>query len=55
MSSYKHAIDGLYRVYSEEGFRRLFSGASTAVSRGFLMTVGQIAFYDQVCQQMICP
>ncbi|CAD7084090.1 unnamed protein product [Hermetia illucens] len=45
--NYKHAIDGLIRVYREEGFRRLFSGATTATGRGFLMTIGQIAFYDQ--------
>ena len=45
--SYKHAIDGLWRVYKEEGFRRLFSGATTATSRAVLMTIGQIAFYDQ--------
>uniref|UniRef100_A0A1B0D1L7 Uncharacterized protein n=1 Tax=Phlebotomus papatasi TaxID=29031 RepID=A0A1B0D1L7_PHLPP len=45
---YKNAIDGLFRVYREEGFRRLFSGASTATMRGFMMTIGQIAFYDQV-------
>lgn len=46
--SYKNAIDGLLRVRREEGFRRLFSGAETATSRGFMMTVGQIAFYDQI-------
>lgn len=46
--SYKNAIDGLLRVRREEGFGRLFSGASTATGRGFLMTIGQIAFYDQV-------
>lgn len=45
--SYKNAIDGLLRVRKEEGFRRLFAGASTATARGFLMTIGQIAFYDQ--------
>lgn len=48
MCSYKNAIDGLLRVRREEGFRRLFSGATTATGRGFLMTIGQIAFYDQV-------
>lgn len=48
ISSYKNAIDGLLRVRREEGFPRLFSGVSTATGRGFLMTVGQIAFYDQV-------
>lgn len=35
-------------MHREEGFRRLFSGATTATIRGFLMTIGQIAFYDQV-------
>jgi len=48
VSSYKHALDGLIRVYREEGTRRLFAGASTATSRAILMTVGQLSFYDQV-------
>lgn len=51
--SYKHAIDGLWRVYSEEGFRRLFSGCSTATSRAVFMTIGQLSFYDQVKKMMI--
>ncbi|KAJ8979395.1 hypothetical protein NQ317_015824 [Molorchus minor] len=46
--NYKHAIDGLIRVYSEEGVRKLFSGASTATSRAVFMTIGQLSFYDQV-------
>uniref|UniRef100_V5I9F2 Mitochondrial dicarboxylate carrier n=1 Tax=Anoplophora glabripennis TaxID=217634 RepID=V5I9F2_ANOGL len=46
--NYKHAIDGLIRVYQEEGVRRLFSGASTATSRAIFMTIGQLSFYDQV-------
>ncbi|XP_071443761.1 mitochondrial dicarboxylate carrier isoform X2 [Hetaerina americana] len=46
--NYKHAFDGLFRVYREEGIRRLFSGASTATSRAVFMTVGQLSFYDQV-------
>jgi solute carrier family 25 (mitochondrial dicarboxylate transporter), member 10 len=46
--NYKNAIDGLFRVYREEGFRRLFSGASTATSRAVFMTIGQLSFYDQV-------
>lgn len=32
----------------EEGFRRLFSGATTATGRGCMMNIGQIAFYEQV-------
>lgn len=51
--SYKNAIDGLLRVRREEGFRRLFGGASTATMRGFMMTVGQIAFYDEVKRIML--
>lgn len=35
-------------MYREEGFRRLFSGASTATARAILMTIGQISFYDQI-------
>lgn len=46
--NYKNAIDGLVKVYRHEGFKRLFSGASTATGRGVLMTIGQIAFYDQI-------
>lgn len=46
--SYKNAIDGLLRIHREEGFLRLYSGVSTAALRGFFMTVGQVAFYDQV-------
>ncbi|KAK3530294.1 hypothetical protein QTP86_023917 [Hemibagrus guttatus] len=39
--NYKHALDGLYRVWCEEGTRKLFSGATMASSRGALVTVGQ--------------
>ncbi|EDW97228.1 mitochondrial dicarboxylate carrier [Drosophila yakuba] len=45
--NYNNAFDGLIRVYRQEGFKRLFSGATTATARGILMTIGQIAFYDQ--------
>ena len=46
--SYKNAIEGLFRVYRQEGFTRLYAGATTASTRGFLMTIGQVAFYDQI-------
>ncbi|KAL1488949.1 hypothetical protein ABEB36_014733 [Hypothenemus hampei] len=46
--NYKHALDGLIRVYQEEGISRLFSGASTATSRAVFMTIGQLSFYDQI-------
>ncbi|XP_057650894.1 mitochondrial dicarboxylate carrier [Diorhabda carinulata] len=46
--NYKHAIDGLIRVFREEGPTRLFSGATTATTRAIFMTIGQLSFYDQV-------
>ncbi|XP_052868890.1 mitochondrial dicarboxylate carrier-like [Anopheles cruzii] len=45
--NYKNAIDGIMRVWREEGFRRLFSGASSATARSVFMTIGQLTFYDQ--------
>lgn len=43
----------MFRVWKEEGFPRLFSGASMATSRAVLMTVGQLSFYDQIKQMLI--
>ncbi len=40
--SYKHAIDGLFRIYKEEGATKLFSGATMASSRAILVTIGQV-------------
>uniref|UniRef100_T1PDR2 Mitochondrial carrier protein n=1 Tax=Musca domestica TaxID=7370 RepID=T1PDR2_MUSDO len=51
--NYKNAVDGLIKVYRQEGFKRLFSGATTATGRGVLMTVGQIAFYDQIKSMLL--
>ncbi|KAF7650818.1 hypothetical protein LDENG_00120240 [Lucifuga dentata] len=51
--NYKHAIDGLIRVFREEGVRKLFSGATMASSRGALVTVGQLACYDQAKQLVL--
>ena len=38
-SSYRHTFDSLFRVWKEESFSRLFSGATVATSRAVLMTV----------------
>uniref|UniRef100_A0A6I8S2W6 Mitochondrial dicarboxylate carrier n=1 Tax=Xenopus tropicalis TaxID=8364 RepID=A0A6I8S2W6_XENTR len=51
--SYAHALDGMFRVIREEGFRKLFSGATMASSRGALVTVGQLACYDQAKQLVL--
>ncbi|NXJ68642.1 DIC protein, partial [Rostratula benghalensis] len=52
-SSYSHALDGMYRVFREEGLKKLFSGATMASSRGALVTVGQLACYDQAKQLVL--
>lgn len=51
--NYKHALDGIYRVFREEGVRRMFSGASMASSRGALVTIGQLSCYDQAKQLVL--
>ncbi|XP_069125174.1 mitochondrial dicarboxylate carrier-like [Argopecten irradians] len=51
--NYKHAFDGLYRVFREEGVKRMFSGASMASSRAVMVTVGQLAGYDQIKQVLM--
>uniref|UniRef100_A0A8D0KP98 Mitochondrial dicarboxylate carrier n=1 Tax=Salvator merianae TaxID=96440 RepID=A0A8D0KP98_SALMN len=51
--NYSHALDGLYRVYAEEGVKKLFSGATMASSRGALVTVGQLSCYDQAKQLVL--
>lgn len=51
--NYKNALDGLWRVYRQEGLTKLFSGGSTATARAVLMTVGQISFYEQIKQTLL--
>jgi len=46
--NYKNALDGLYRIVRDEGPIKCFNGATMASSRGVLVTVGQLACYDQV-------
>ncbi|XP_072530676.1 mitochondrial dicarboxylate carrier [Salminus brasiliensis] len=51
--NYAHALDGVLRVWREEGIRKLFSGASMASSRGALVSVGQLSCYDQAKQLVL--
>ncbi|NXQ58643.1 DIC protein, partial [Anthoscopus minutus] len=51
--NYSHALDGMYRVFREEGVKKLFAGASVASSRGALVTVGQLSCYDQAKQLVL--
>lgn len=51
--NYKHAFDGLWKVYKNEGVPRMFGGATMASSRAVLVTVGQLACYDQIKQMLL--
>ncbi|KAK3091605.1 hypothetical protein FSP39_021110 [Pinctada imbricata] len=51
--NYKHAIDGMYQVYRHEGIRSSFGGATMASSRAVMVTVGQLAGYDQIKQVLM--
>jgi len=51
--NYKHALDGLYRVTKEEGLSKCFNGATMATCRAVVMTIGQLAFYDQFKQWLL--
>merc|ERR1712226_347651 len=51
--NYKHVFDGLLRVMREEGFVRLYSGCLMGSSRGALMSVGQMASYDTIKEQIL--
>lgn len=52
--NYKHAIDGMIRVAKEEGFAKLFKWCQLGnYESGFLMTIGQLCFYDQIKQTLL--
>ncbi|XP_057311453.1 mitochondrial dicarboxylate carrier-like isoform X2 [Hydractinia symbiolongicarpus] len=51
--NYSHAFNGLYRVAVEDGFRTLFAGVTMTATRGLLMTIGQVAVYDQTKQMLM--
>jgi len=44
--NYKNAVDGLARIIKEEGAGKLFRGVEWSIQRAALLSIGQIAFYD---------
>ena len=40
--SYRHAVDGLWRVSRQEGVAVLWRGGSAVVTRAILMTIAQV-------------
>lgn len=51
--NYKHCFEALQRIYRTEGYSRLHTGTTMASSRGVLMTVGQLAMYDEIKFRMV--
>ena len=51
--NYAHCIEALQRIFKTEGFTRMFAGASMASSRGMLVTIGQLACYDEIKFQLL--
>jgi dicarboxylate transporter 10 len=51
--NYKHCIEALIRIAKTEGNSRLFAGVSMASTRGMMVTIGQLAFYDEIKYQLI--
>lgn len=51
--NYKHCFEALYRIAREEGFARLYTGFHMATFRGILVTIGQLAFYDEFKTRLI--
>jgi dicarboxylate transporter 10 len=45
--NYKNAVEALFRITRTEGFSTLYIGFHMATIRGILVTVGQLAFYDE--------
>lgn len=51
--NYKHVFDGLYRTATEEGVSTWMKGVTMTSSRALLMTVAQVACYDQAKQLLL--
>eukprot|EP01129_Flabellula_baltica_P009795 TRINITY_DN4066_c0_g1_i1.p1 TRINITY_DN4066_c0_g1~~TRINITY_DN4066_c0_g1_i1.p1 ORF type:complete len:325 (-),score=72.15 TRINITY_DN4066_c0_g1_i1:52-945(-) len=51
--NYKNAFDALIRVVKEEGVLTLWRGVNATVTRAIFITIGQIAAYDQIKEQLL--
>lgn len=51
--NYKHVVNGVIRISTEEGPLCLWNGSSMVISRAVLMTLSQIAFYEQAKQILL--
>ena len=51
--NYRHCIDGLCRIVNREGSLALYFGFHLAVARAIFVSVGQLAFYDELKTRLI--
>ena len=51
--NYKNAVDGLFRMAKEEGWKSLFRGVGANSMRAVLMTASQLASYDSFKRLLI--
>lgn len=51
--AYRHVFDALRRMVTDEGFFTLYKGLLPNIQRGMLMTMGQLATYDEIKQQLL--
>ncbi|CAF0848113.1 unnamed protein product [Brachionus calyciflorus] len=51
--NYKNCFEALYRITKTEGFTTLYTGFHMSAVRGVLVTVGQLAFYDEIKTRLI--
>jgi dicarboxylate transporter 10 len=50
---YRHVFDALGRMMREEGFASLYKGLLPNVQRAMLMTMGQLASYDEIKPRLL--
>jgi solute carrier family 25 (mitochondrial dicarboxylate transporter), member 10 len=51
--NYKNCFEALYRIARTEGISRWYAGTTMTAIRGGLVTVGQLAFYDEIKVQLL--
>jgi solute carrier family 25 (mitochondrial dicarboxylate transporter), member 10 len=51
--NYKNCFEAVYRITKQEGFLQLYAGFHMGLVRGILVTIGQIAFYDEFKSQLL--
>jgi dicarboxylate transporter 10 len=51
--NYKNCFEALFRIARQEGVTRMFAGMWMASTRGMFVTIGQLAFYDEIKYRLI--